>query len=66
MCKKCTFLFPINQSSSIHWMSFWPLAMEKAEEECRKWQVNTLSPVEKAYLETVKELGQKVRIKKTK
>lgn len=41
-------------------------AMEKAEEEYRKWQVNTLSPVEKAYLETVKELGQKVRIKKTK
>lgn len=40
-------------------------AMEKAEEEYRKWQVNTLSPVEKAYLETVKELGQKVRIKKT-
>lgn len=40
--------------------------MEKAEEEYRKWQVNTLSPVEKAYLETVKELGQKVRIKKTK
>lgn len=41
-------------------------AMEKAEEEYRKWQVNTLSPVEKAYLETVKELGQKVRIKKVK
>ena len=41
-------------------------AMEKAEEEYRKWQVNTLSPVEKAYLETVKELGQKVRIKKQK
>lgn len=39
-------------------------AMEKAEEEYRKWQVNTLSPVETAYLETVKELGQKVRIKK--
>lgn len=39
-------------------------AMEKAEEEYRKWQVNTLSPVEKAYLETVKELGQKVKIKK--
>lgn len=41
-------------------------AMEKAEEEYRKWQVNTLSPVENAYLETVKELGQKVRIKKKK
>ena len=41
-------------------------AMEKAEEEYRKWQVNTLSPVENAYLETVKELGQKVRIKKQK
>ena len=41
-------------------------AMEKAEEEYRKWQVNTLSPVEKAYMETVKELGQKVRIKKQK
>lgn len=39
-------------------------AMEKAEEEYRKWQVNTLSPVEKAYLDTVKELGEKVRIKK--
>ena len=41
-------------------------AMEKAEEEYRKWQVNTLSPVENAYLEAVKELGQKVRIKKQK
>lgn len=41
-------------------------AMEKAAEEYRRWQVNTLSPVEEAYLETIKELGHKVNIKKTK
>ena len=32
-------------------------AMEKAETEYRKWQANTLSPVEEAYLETIKMLG---------
>ena len=31
-------------------------AMEKAEKEYRKYQVKTLSPVEKAYLDTVKQL----------
>ena len=31
-------------------------AMEKAEGEYRKYQVKTLSSVEKAYIETLKEL----------
>lgn len=34
-------------------------AMEKAETEYRKWQVNTPSPVEEAYLESIKMLGKK-------
>ena len=32
--------------------------MEKAEREYRKYQVKTLSSVEKAYIETLKELKQ--------
>jgi len=34
-------------------------AMQKAETEYRKWQQNTLSPVEEAYLNTIKLLGKK-------
>ena len=34
-------------------------AMLKAETEYRKWQQNTLSPVEQAYLESIKKLGSK-------
>ena len=34
-------------------------AMRKAETEYRKWQVNTISPVEQAYLDNVKALGKK-------
>lgn len=34
-------------------------AMDKAETEYRKWQVNTLSPVEEAYLESIKMLGNR-------
>ena len=33
-------------------------AMEKVEREYRKYQVKTLSSVEKAYIETLKELKQ--------
>jgi hypothetical protein len=33
-------------------------AIDKATEEYRKWQNNTLSPVEEAYLETIKSLEQ--------
>ena len=33
-------------------------AMEKVEGEYRKYQVKTLSSVEKAYIETLKELKQ--------
>ncbi len=36
-------------------------AMEKAREEYRKYQAATLSPVEKAYLETVKEASKAVK-----
>ncbi len=36
-------------------------ALEKAREEYRKYQAATLSPVEKAYLETVKEAGKAVK-----
>lgn len=36
-------------------------AMEKAETEYRKWEVKTLSPVEMAYLDTIKQLEQKGR-----
>lgn len=38
-------------------------AMEKAKEEYRKYQAATLSPVEEAYLETVKKTGEAVRRK---
>lgn len=34
-------------------------AVDKALEEYRKYQVNTLSPVEKAYLETIKQIESK-------
>ncbi|MBO5251942.1 MAG: virulence RhuM family protein [Bacteroidaceae bacterium] len=36
-------------------------AMEKAETEYRKYQVRTLSPVEEAYLDTIKSLSSKVK-----
>ena len=38
-------------------------AMEKAEGEYRKYQVKTLSSVEKAYIETLKEL-KRIEVKK--
>ena len=34
-------------------------AMKKVETEYRKWQVNTVSPVEQAYLDNIKALGKK-------
>jgi len=40
-------------------------ALEKAEKEYRKYQVKTLSPVEKAYLDTIRTVQKKVE-KKTK
>ena len=39
-------------------------AMEKAEVEYRKFQVRTLSPVEEAYMETIKNLTAKTKKKK--
>ena len=36
-------------------------AMEKAEKEYRKYQVKTLSPVEEAYLETIKMLDKEAK-----
>lgn len=39
-------------------------AVDKALEEYRKFQVNNLSPVEKAYLETIKQLEKDVKKKK--
>ena len=36
-------------------------AMEKAEKEYRKYQVKTLSPVEQAYLDTIKQLEKEVK-----
>ena len=38
-------------------------AMEKAEDEYRKFQVRELSPVERAYLETIKTLNAKAKTK---
>ena len=40
-------------------------ALAKAEKEYRKYQVKTLSPVEEAYLDTIKTLQKQVE-KKTK
>ena len=34
-------------------------AIEKAKAEYKKYQVKTLSPVEEAYLETIKEINKK-------
>ncbi len=39
------------------------VAMEKAEEEYRKFQVRELSPVERAYLDTIKSLNAKAKTK---
>ena len=36
------------------------IAIEKAKNEYRKYQVKTISPVEKAYLETLKEISDKI------
>ena len=36
-------------------------AMDKAREEYRKFQVRELSPVEQAYLETIKVLNSKAK-----
>ncbi len=38
-------------------------AMEKAEQEYRLFQVRELSPVERAYLETIKALNEKAKRK---
>lgn len=38
-------------------------ALEKAEREYRKYQEKTLAPVERAYLESIKETEKKVRPK---
>lgn len=35
-------------------------AIEKAENEYKKYQVKTLSPVEKEYLETLKAISNKI------
>lgn len=35
-------------------------AMEKAEAEYRKFQVRELSPVEQAYIDTIKSLNSKI------
>lgn len=39
--------------------------MDKAREEYRKFQVRELSPVERAYLDTIKKLNAKAKKKKT-
>jgi hypothetical protein len=36
-------------------------AIEKAEKEYRKYQIKTLSPVEKAYLDTLKQLEKEAK-----
>lgn len=36
-------------------------AVDKATEEYRKWQANTLSPVEEAYMETIKTLAAQTK-----
>lgn len=41
-------------------------AIEKAEQEYRKYQVRTLSPVEKSYLDAIKQLHKKAEAKKQK
>ena len=38
-------------------------ALEKAEKEYRKYQVKTLSPVEQAYLDTIKQLEKEAKDK---
>ena len=42
------------------------VALEKAEEEYKKYQVKTLSPVEEVYLESIKRLEKKVQKKSKK
>jgi len=41
-------------------------AVEKALAEYRKYQVKTISPVEKAYLETIKSVQKKIKDKEPK
>ncbi len=39
-------------------------AMKKVESEYRKWQVNTISPVEQAYLDSIKALSKESKTRK--
>ena len=39
-------------------------AMKKVEAEYRKWQVNTISPVEQAYLDSIKALSKESKTRK--
>lgn len=39
-------------------------AIEKAKTEYKKYQVKAISPVEKAYLDTIKEINNKIEDKK--
>ena len=41
-------------------------AIEKAKAEYRKYQVKTISPVEKEYLKTIKEINSKIKKKNRK
>ena len=41
-------------------------AIKKAEDEYRKYQTKTLSPVEEAYLNTIKSIQKKLNNSKTK
>ena len=38
-------------------------AMEKAKKEYQKYQVQTVSPVEQAYLDSIKSIEKKAKIK---
>ncbi len=40
------------------------MAMSKAESEYRKYELKTLSPVEQAYIETIKQINQKAKKEK--
>ena len=51
-------VFALMQSGIFSEIALIDANMEKAEGEYRKYQVKTLSSVEKAYIETLKELKQ--------
>ena len=66
--KKCLEIAPMKQwaRNNLAYEYYITHQYEKAEKEYRKYQVKTLSPVEQAYLDTIKKLEKEAKEKSKK